>query len=191
MMIACDTIVPLVLPACYCALISPDLRETLQLHPSLIDLEGTEMAEVWVILCKIQFYLYKSLSPQDVAAYIYVFCIENKNAFVDGVVFKVGRTNDVERRKKEWAAQCLSQQHKWYDPVLVRYSHRTERLVHLELAKICLRKPNEICTDCGRRHCETFELQERDGEDAFEGLISPIIKEMAAASLECRPPRQK
>ncbi|KAJ8075993.1 hypothetical protein PM082_014778 [Marasmius tenuissimus] len=142
---------------------------------------------VWVVLCKIEFYLVKSLSPHDTAAFIYAFCIEGENEFSDGVVFKVGRTNDIERRKKEWAIQCPSQRHTWYDPIPVLYSHRTERLVHLELAKICLRKPNETCKDCGRRHCETFELQKRNGEDTFKTKIFPIIIMMATASLECPP----
>ncbi|KAL0575264.1 hypothetical protein V5O48_006700 [Marasmius crinis-equi] len=34
-------------------------------------------------------------------------------------VYKVGRTNNPDRRRREWRSQCATQVHTWFDPVPV------------------------------------------------------------------------
>lgn len=99
---------------------------------------------------------------------------------------KVGRTNNIERRKKEWKKQCPSYDQKWIFDLETRWASRlgrfqfllrflsecsVERLVHLHLSLICDGRPRVRCCDreCifsflisstessgGRRHREFF-----------------------------------
>ncbi|KAJ1598266.1 hypothetical protein NDA14_002685 [Ustilago hordei] len=104
--------------------------------------------------------------------YIYIYELRDRSTDTH-LCLKVGRTSNVFRRIGEWRSRCQSK-----DPLLlsyhpsteqqglisgassvkvdgVRFSHRWEALVHVELAGIGERV-DEVCDDCSVRHREIF-----------------------------------
>ena len=75
-------------------------------------------------------------------------------------MLKIGRTNDLERRLKEWNQDC-GRTHA-YHPAIVRgelpeipHVSRVERLIHLEL-KDC--RKQRFCANCNKNHQEWFKV---------------------------------
>ncbi|KAL0563849.1 hypothetical protein V5O48_018211 [Marasmius crinis-equi] len=130
----------------------------------------------------------KTLSVHEEEGNLYAFRIEDPSIPPGEALVKVGRTVNFERRKAQWDAQCPSLEHFWFEPILVEHCHRTERLVHLELHKICLERPREECKDCHRRHQEIFKLVEGPGEDVFSNVIAPIVRKMSTIAATCPKP---
>ncbi|KAJ8096082.1 hypothetical protein PM082_022655 [Marasmius tenuissimus] len=129
----------------------------------------------------------KPHSDSEETGLIYIYRIINPSlsTVADVALYKVGRTIDFSARQKYWDAQCPSQDHFWFKPIEVEFCHRTEQLVHLELHKICLRRPREECNDCYKKHKEIFELAEVVGVDTVRDVIMPIIREMAKKAAAC------
>ncbi|KAL0579199.1 hypothetical protein V5O48_002822 [Marasmius crinis-equi] len=127
----------------------------------------------------------KPLSVHEEEGAVYTYHIEDPSVPLGVALYKVGRTGDFERRKAEWDAQCPSFEHRWFDPIWVEHCHRTERLVHIELHKICLERPREECKDCHKNHQEIFKLAEVPGQDTYETIIAPIVKNMASIAARC------
>ncbi|KAL0563443.1 hypothetical protein V5O48_018623 [Marasmius crinis-equi] len=140
----------------------------------------------------------KSLSVHERAGVIYCYRVLGPPETPNAALFKVGRTGDYDRRKREWELQCPSQTQQWFVAIPVKYSHLTggclpasfrfisnndtsitERLIHLTLHEICLRRPRKKCEDCWTKHQEIFELMTVPGVRTYEDVILPIIREMA------------
>ncbi|KAJ3858632.1 hypothetical protein EV359DRAFT_87434 [Lentinula novae-zelandiae] len=62
----------------------------------------------------------------DGPGWIYIFLEGN-------VTYKVGRTNNVSRRIREWKQSCHASPKTWLAAIWTPYAHQTERLVHLAL----------------------------------------------------------
>ncbi|THV07967.1 hypothetical protein K435DRAFT_815212 [Dendrothele bispora CBS 962.96] len=153
----------------------------------------------------------KKRSASDVEGYIYTFEIRDPDD-KRHIKLKVGRTNNVVRRLNDWGKQCGSKEQVlrgWYpgsvedgdddDTSLMKgrvraggqgvWSHRLERLIHLELADLAVSQqylepgtPNKSkkalglgnggghapCEDCGSIHKEIFQFK-RFGKGRNEG----------------------
>lgn len=98
------------------------------------------------------------------------------------LLLKIGRANNVHRRMNQWSRQCgynlslirfypyvpskpfhnldstsPSNQPPFPDIRKVPYSHRVERLIHVELASKRMKQPQ--CAMCGKQHREWFEIE--------------------------------
>ncbi|KAF1346730.1 meiotically up-regulated gene 113-domain-containing protein [Delphinella strobiligena] len=110
--------------------------------------------------------------PSDVMSE-YSYTPDSSTQSKPTIKLKIGRANNVHRRMNEWTRQCgynLSLV-RWYPYVSsahpsptasparmrkVRHAHRVERLIHIELASIRVKKD---CGRCGREHKEWFEIE--------------------------------
>ncbi|KAL0563657.1 hypothetical protein V5O48_018408 [Marasmius crinis-equi] len=117
---------------------------------------------------------------RDTEQFVYIFRIDGVSfdSVVDvdlanTSVYKIGRTNNPDRRKREWRSQCATQLHTWFDPVPVRHYVEVERLVHAELEKTCVARPRKACNDCGKVHQEIFIVVEEP--DAVEKITNLIV----------------
>ncbi|KAJ3875871.1 hypothetical protein F5051DRAFT_333049 [Lentinula edodes] len=80
----------------------------------------------------------RPLSSADGRGWIYVF---REGRFI----YKVGRTNNVARRAREWKYTCPVYPQIWLAAFWTPYAHRTERLVHIALEAICDSRPRIRC----------------------------------------------
>lgn len=102
------------------------------------------------------------------------------------MLLKIGRAANVQRRLNQWQRQCGheveilryypylpgSQESSGVVPHMTQHVHRVERLVHIELAGMGLKKDAEKCDACGREHREWFEVEAtREGIKAVDGVI--------------------
>ena len=103
-------------------------------------------------------------------------------------MFKIGRTDNVQRRLYQWARQCA------YSPFLVEYfpgastggsssaarvAHvkKIERLIHLELEDICRgRMRLGECDGCGRDHIEWYGMLADSQHEAWARLRTVVIR---------------
>ncbi|MDI1491589.1 MAG: hypothetical protein OHK93_002798 [Ramalina farinacea] len=87
------------------------------------------------------------------------------------VLLKIGRAANVQRRMNQWTRQCGYNvsliRYYPYRPASasasavvnsgqVRYAHKVERLIHLELAE---QRVKRACEACGKEHREWFEVE--------------------------------
>ncbi|CAG8652486.1 22530_t:CDS:2, partial [Cetraspora pellucida] len=106
--------------------------------------------------------LEKNISENDEAGYIYVFTVEDKekeNRNSSRMFYKIGRCKNVDQRLKQWEKKCD------YKAKLLesfptegckcKYTHRVERLIHLELSKTKATLPP--CPGCKEVHQEWFK----------------------------------
>ena len=114
------------------------------------------------------------------------------------ILLKIGRASNVQRRMNEWSRQCdhnlsliryyphfpspySSQQSSPTDapassekpraaiPMKVPNAHKVERLIHLELADLRVRRS---CATCGKDHREWFEVDgSRDGVCGVDAVV--------------------
>lgn len=114
------------------------------------------------------------------------------------VLLKIGRASNVQRRMNEWSRQCnhnlsliryypnrpsssSSQQSSPVNaqkssktpqaviPLKVPNAHKVERLIHLELAAMRVRR---VCAVCGREHREWFEVDgSREGVCGVDAVV--------------------
>ncbi|KAJ3803572.1 hypothetical protein F5876DRAFT_54307 [Lentinula aff. lateritia] len=82
---------------------------------------------------------HQPFSFADGPGWIYIFLEGN-------VTYKVGRTNNVSRRIREWKRSCHTSPKTWLAAIWTPYAHRTERLVHLALEAICNSRPRVLCS---------------------------------------------
>lgn len=138
----------------------------------------------------------RPLTPADAAevGYLYIYELRDRSSATH-LCLKVGRTVNVFRRLGQWRSQCQSK-----DPLLrafhpsqdgqglisgadsvdapgVRFSHRWEALVHLELRELGIRV-DERCKDCKTRHREVFLIPRSSGGDGFELAQRVVLKWM-------------
>ncbi|KAJ3810321.1 hypothetical protein EV368DRAFT_61418 [Lentinula lateritia] len=111
-----------------------------------------------IIICR-------PLSSADGHGWIYVF---REGRFV----YKVGRTNNVERRAREWKYTCHAYPQIWLAAFWTPYAHRTERLVHIALEAICDSRPRIRCA-CQKTHIEKFVFKGQ--RDVVEQIIMLTI----------------
>lgn len=102
------------------------------------------------------------------------------------MLLKIGRASNVQRRLNQWQRQCGhevemlryypylagSQESSGAVPHMTPHVKRVERLVHIELSGMGLRKDNGKCEACGREHREWFEVEAtREGVKAVDRVI--------------------
>ncbi|KAJ4474126.1 hypothetical protein C8J55DRAFT_490793 [Lentinula edodes] len=107
----------------------------------------------------------RPLSSADGSGWIYVF---REGRFV----YKVGRTNNVARRAREWKYTCRAYPQIWLAAFRTPYAHRTERLVHVALEAICDSRPRIRCA-CQKTHIEKFVFKGQ--RDVVEQIIMSTI----------------
>ncbi|KAK1219518.1 hypothetical protein PQX77_017762 [Marasmius sp. AFHP31] len=119
----------------------------------------------------------KRISASEADGCIYVFWVDGVDFrdvtdidLTNTSAYKVGRTTDPQRREHEWQRQCPSQKHTWFTPIWVKDCHCVERLVHIELERICV---------------EIFLVS--NTPDAIEKLISLIKEQDRVAQLSPKP----
>ncbi|KAJ3825933.1 hypothetical protein EV361DRAFT_50815 [Lentinula raphanica] len=130
---------------------------------------------LWKLMILWRRFSNQEISNADRAGWIYVF----HEAGSSGGIFKVGRTNNLERRIHEWKADCPGQLRTWLGAFWTPFAHRTEYLIHLALEAQCTCRPRFIC-DCGTTHLEKFTFIGDDPRTVFEELITPVIVEVVA-----------
>jgi hypothetical protein len=83
-------------------------------------------------------------------------------------LFKIGRTKNLHRRMYQWVSKCeyvpkmVECFPRTVDEEQVRFSHRVERLIHIELFDR-YRADAEICGGCGGMHREWFKVSRSKG----------------------------
>lgn len=107
------------------------------------------------------------------------------------MLLKIGRAANVQRRLNQWQRQCGheveilryypylpgSQESSGVVPHMTQHVHRVERLVHIELTGMGLKKEAAKCDACGREHREWFEVEAtREGIKAVDGVIRRWIE---------------
>ncbi|KAJ3924683.1 MAG: hypothetical protein NXY57DRAFT_1083074 [Lentinula lateritia] len=70
----------------------------------------------------------------DGPGWIYIFLEGN-------ITYKVGHTNNVSCRIREWKRSCHTSPKTWLAAIWTPYAHRTECLVHLALEAVCNSHP--------------------------------------------------
>ncbi|KAJ6606712.1 hypothetical protein B0H10DRAFT_1956876 [Mycena sp. CBHHK59/15] len=88
-------------------------------------------------------------------------------------IVKVGRTNNIVRRAREWRKQCPGQVQIWQWYYETRYAAKLEQLVHLDLKAMGAWTGAYVCDFCPVRHREKFYLEVIGG---LEGLAQIIEK---------------
>ena len=98
-------------------------------------------------------------------------CIVKERKKKGKVYYKVGRSNDVKKRLNEWEKQC------GYSASLIaakacKYTHRAERLIHLELesSKVGLAR----CTGCDKVHNEWFNASKKEITNVINNWVNYI-----------------
>ncbi|KAJ3751469.1 hypothetical protein DFH05DRAFT_1570344 [Lentinula detonsa] len=105
------------------------------------------------------------ISVADRPGWIYIF-------YEGGGVYKVGRTEDLARRMREWDRDCPGTSKVWIGAFWTPLAHLTEKLVHLEFEAQCAFRPRYTCS-CGRVHLEKFIFW-GSPEIVFYRKIAPI-----------------
>ncbi|KAF1953036.1 DUF1766-domain-containing protein [Byssothecium circinans] len=80
---------------------------------------------------------------------------------------KIGYSNNVKRRRKQWDSDCG--RHHAQDSLpedgYVLHAGRVEKIIHAELKDVRMRAQ---CDRCKARHCEWFKVTEEDLREVFE-----------------------
>ncbi|KAH8552674.1 meiotically up-regulated gene 113-domain-containing protein [Umbelopsis sp. PMI_123] len=111
--------------------------------------------------------LSKPLSQSDSPGYIYTYMLTSSSTATHAL-FKIGRTKNLHRRMYQWVSKCeyVPQLVECFprteDEEQVRFSHRVERLIHIELSDR-YRADAEICGGCGGVHREWFKVTRDKG----------------------------
>ncbi|KAJ3964539.1 hypothetical protein EV361DRAFT_873926 [Lentinula raphanica] len=108
-------------------------------------------------------------------------------AFVEhGHRWKVGMTNDFDRRRAEWDRQCPSSTRIWLPPVAVKRRRRAECLAHLLLEIDCADRPKVYCFQSqtiyqGRKiHVEVFRFTS-NRSIVWTTIVHPLLLKAAGA----------
>lgn len=111
--------------------------------------------------------LSKPLSQSDSPGYIYTYMLTSSSTATHAL-FKIGRTKNLHRRMYQWVSKCeyVPQLVECFprteDEEQVRFSHRVERLIHIELSDR-YRADAETCGGCGGVHREWFKVARARG----------------------------
>ncbi|KAJ6621752.1 hypothetical protein B0H10DRAFT_1945035 [Mycena sp. CBHHK59/15] len=132
---------------------------------SLFDTEFSHRSDVEKIIAR-------QVSPSDGLGFIYAYTSKSQRsrrrapaAFIRQRggrraryrrAYKIGRTNNILRRKAEWRKQCGGRQ-EWKMSWLVPFAAKMEAILHMHYKRI---KPAWLtpvpCAGCGVKHCEKF-----------------------------------
>lgn len=108
----------------------------------------------------------KPLTNQDLkSGFIYMFWDQKHFGMI-----KIGRTNDLARRLKEWNRDCKVTHHYHRtpqdgEPVNIPHVQRIEKLMHLELGNYHKKR---ICAGCGRTHIEWFDISAEKAKQVYQ-----------------------
>lgn len=132
--------------------------------PGFLPYKPTRVSDIDIIK-NLKKLIAKPLTPADMkSGFIYIFC--NQGSF--GIV-KVGRTNNLERRLKQWK-KCKGT-HFYHrasqngELVEVPYVQRIKRLIHTELVNT---RKKQACDTCNKVHQEWFETSEAKVVEVFQ-----------------------
>jgi hypothetical protein len=131
----------------------------------------------------------RSRRPSDVVSQ---FANQKSGTSRKTMMLKIGRAANVHRRMNQWQKQCgydievlrfypyvpgASDASSGAVPHMTPHCHRVERLVHIELSGMGLRKTMDSCKTCGRDHREWFEVDAtRDGIRQVDDVIRRWIE---------------
>jgi len=103
----------------------------------------------------------RPLSSKDLEdGFIYVFWDVKHFGIV-----KIGRTNDLQRRLKEWDRRC-KRKHVYHTTLpMIPHVARIERLIHMELKQY---RRSRRCLSCEKSHNEWFEVTEKHTVNVFQ-----------------------
>lgn len=116
----------------------------------------------------------KPLSEADKKeGYVYIFWDQQHFGMV-----KIGRTDDLGQRLKQWSRQCKTTYHYHQssrDGTLFKVPHiqRVERLIQIELVN-CRKKRR--CEGCGKTHIEWFDIDEAKAVQVYQKWRDWIMK---------------
>ncbi|KAJ7055314.1 hypothetical protein C8F01DRAFT_1320989 [Mycena amicta] len=110
-------------------------------------------------------------SPHDKAALIYLF------TECDGTIAKIGRTNDIERRRKEWARKCYPEPQTWVCRWRVPYGAKFEALVHAHYKDAGAWIHPKPCASrrCRVKHREKFDFAACGGLAGVERAVDDLL----------------
>lgn len=116
----------------------------------------------------------ESLSDKDREdGFIYVFWDQQTFGMV-----KIGRTNDLKRRLKEWNKACgtVHHYHRFLqdgEPLRIPHNQRIEKLVHIELMNY---RRKRRCDACDKTHEEWFEISAEKARKVYQKWEDWIIQ---------------
>ncbi|KAJ7503606.1 hypothetical protein B0H11DRAFT_2222232 [Mycena galericulata] len=105
---------------------------------------------------------------------------------VDHVDLKHGRTNDIDRRRGEYARKCKGEEIIWCYYYETQHTKLLERLVHLSL-RHAKRHPY-ACHGCGVKHCEHFAEEAAGGLEGIAEIIEYWLRRLGEPLSGGEPP---
>lgn len=123
----------------------------------------------------------KNLSETDRNdGFIYIFWDQKHFGKV-----KIGRTNNLNRRLREWDRQCKTKHryHRTQDgkPMTIPHVQRIEHLIHRELVNYRMKR---ACEACGTNHDEWFDINERQARKVAEKWRNWIMQKPYEMNVE-------
>ncbi|KAJ7053084.1 hypothetical protein C8F01DRAFT_1090155 [Mycena amicta] len=129
-------------------------------------------------------------SPRDKPALIYLFTERN------GTIAKIGRTNDTERCRKEWARKCDPEPQTWVCCWPVPYGVKFEEALvhaHYKDASAWIRPKPCASRRCRVKHREKFCFAACGGFDRVERVVDDLLGKLGGERvwviLPAYPPR--
>ncbi|KAJ7053750.1 VID27 cytoplasmic protein-domain-containing protein [Mycena amicta] len=119
-------------------------------------------------------------SPRDKPAFLYLFTECN------GAIAKIGRTNNTERRRKEWARKCEPEPQTWVCCWPVPYGAKFEALVHAHYkdAGAWIRPKPCASRRCRVKHREKFRFAACGGLTGVERAVDDCWESWGGINLE-------
>ncbi|KAI9014646.1 meiotically up-regulated gene 113-domain-containing protein [Gaertneriomyces semiglobifer] len=124
--------------------------------------------------------LFKPLSDKDKPGFIYVYQLVDSTTspqrHLDSSLYKIGRTTNIHRRLTEWSTRCgyTPRLVEYFSsststpnntpPVPIKYSHRCERLIHIDLSDAFGCGPMICPGKCREAHYEWFRAHVQNSE---------------------------
>ncbi|KAJ7242233.1 hypothetical protein C8J57DRAFT_1526275 [Mycena rebaudengoi] len=107
----------------------------------------------------------------------YILTVEHKDGTVE---LKAGRSNNEERRLKEWRAQCFRDKIELVFSVPTQHAKKLERIVHGKFKSLGTWITPYKCRSCGVFHREKFTFEFKGGLEEAKKLMVELAAEMAA-----------
>ncbi|KAJ7429134.1 hypothetical protein B0H11DRAFT_2266844 [Mycena galericulata] len=122
-------------------------------------------------------------SPSDGPGYLYVFRIFRKQPLrrfgraprSRRAKIKIGRTNNPQRRRREWARQCRGQRVKWWFWWYVPFAKQFERLIHTHFRIHGAWIHPSPCGFCWIRHQEIFDHARCGGKRGVSEVVEEYL----------------
>ncbi|KAJ7475534.1 hypothetical protein B0H11DRAFT_2235242 [Mycena galericulata] len=97
---------------------------------------------------------------------------------VDHVDLKLGRTDDIERRRGEYTQDCEGEEIVWCFYYETQHAKLLERLTHLTLEYMGAKCKPYPCRGCGVKHCEHFAEMAAGGLEGVAGVIEYWLRRL-------------